>query len=186
MKGTVGCPGISLASHPRRAFTLIETLIVSGLMGFLAVLISATWSAFIRPTTDIANRCRIAQEASLALASLSRDLGGSLADNLTGTTSQYQIVGRTQPGNSQLRLCYDGGSTPNRTADWSEPDILIRYYVDSGQLIRWNENAGTTFTVARDIDSLYVQDLGGGQVEIQLAFRYRGISQTYYLIARDP
>ena len=102
----------------RRAFTLIETLIVSGLMGFLAVLISATWSAFIRPTTDIANRCRIAQEASLALASLSRDLGGSLADNLTGTTSQYQIVGRMQPGTSQLRICYDGGSTPNGPADW--------------------------------------------------------------------
>lgn len=186
MKGTVGCPRTIVARHPRRAFTLIETLIVSGLMGFLAVMISATWSAFIRPTTDIANRCRIAQEASLALASLSRDLGGSLADNLTGTTSQYQIVGRMQPGNTQLRLCYDGGSTPNRTADWSEPDILVRYYVDSGQLIRWNENAGTTFTVARDIDSLYVQDLGGGQVEIQLAFRFRGISQTYYLIARDP
>ncbi|MDB5334511.1 MAG: hypothetical protein JWN70_130 [Planctomycetaceae bacterium] len=170
----------------RRGFTLLETTIVSAFMGFLAVLISTTWSAFIRPTADVAQRCRIAQEANLAVASLTRDLAGSLADNQTGTKAKYQVVGRMQPDNSQLRLCFDGGTTPNGTADWGDPDTIITYYVDSNQLIRWDENAGTTFTVAKDVDALYVEDIGDGEVQIRLTFHFRRITQTYTLIARDP
>ena len=172
--------------RPRRGFTLIEATIVSGLMAFLAVLVSATWTSFIRPTTDVARRCRISHEANLAAASLTRDLAGSLADDHTGSKRQYQLVGRMQPANEQLRLCFDGGTEPSGTAEWSDPDIVISYYVDSNQLIRWNENASTTFTVAKDVDSLSVEDLGNGTFQIQLAFRYRNVSQTYTLIARDP
>lgn len=170
----------------RRGFSLLETLIVSTFMGFLAVLISTTWSAFIRPTVEVAQRSRIAQEANLAVASLSRDLAGSLADNPAGSVSTFRLVGRMQPDNSRLRLCFDGGATPNGTADWSDPDTIITYYVDSHQLIRWDENAGTTFNVAKDIDNLYVEDLGDGTVLIRMTFQFRSISQTYNLIARDP
>lgn len=170
----------------RQGFTLLEMIIVSGLMGFLAVLISATWSAFIRPTADISQRCRIAQEANLAVVSLTRDLSGSLADNQTGTKATFQVVGRMQPDNSQLRLCFDGGATPNGTADWSAPDTVITYYVDSNQLIRWDETAGTTFTVAKDVNSLSVEDLGGGDVQLKITFQFRRITQTYSLIVRDP
>lgn len=170
----------------RRGFSLIETLIVSTFMGFLAVLISTTWSAFIRPTVEVAQRSRIAQEANLAVASLSRDLAGSLADNPAGSISTFRLVGRMQPDNSRLRLCFDGGTAPNGTADWSDPDTIISYYVDSNQLIRWNENAGTLFNVAKDIDNLYVEDLGDGTVHIRMTFQFRSISQTYNLIARDP
>lgn len=167
-------------------FSLLETMLVSVFTGFLAVLISTTWSAFIRPTVDIAQRCRIAQEANLAVASLSRDLAGSLADNQTGMKAEFLVVGRMQPDNSRLRLCFDGGTTPNGTADWSAPDTIITYYVDSNQLLRWDENAGTTFTVAKDVDSLYVEDIGNGEVEIRLTFHFRKVTQTYTLIARDP
>jgi hypothetical protein len=174
--------------HPcrQKGFSLIETMLVSVFTGFLAVLISTTWSAFIRPTVDLAQRCRIAQEANLAVASLTRDLAGSLADNQTGLKAQFLVVGRMQPDNTRLRLCFDGGATPNGTADWADPDTVISYYVDSNQLIRWDENAGTTFTVAKDVDNLYVEDLGGGEVQIRLTFHFRTITQTYTLIARDP
>ena len=170
----------------KQGFTLLEMTIVSGLMGFLVVLISATWSAFIRPAADLAQRSRIAQEANFAVASLTLDLAGSLADSQTGAKATFQVVGRQQPDNSQLRLCFDGGSTPNGTADWSAPDTVVSYYVDSNQLIRWDETANTTFTVANDVESLDVADLGGGEVQINIRFRFRMITRTYSLIARDP
>lgn len=174
-------------AHGRRhGFTLVEAAIVSVFMGFLAVLLSATWSAFLRPTSDIADRCRVAQEANLAVASLTRDLAGSYAQNRTAGKSDYAIVGRMQPANSQLRLCFDGGTSPNGTADWGAPDFVVSYYVDSNNLVRWEEDSGTTFVVARDVDSLEVVDLGGGQVQLKLTFKYRKIDQTYTMIARDP
>ena len=46
--------------HRRSGFTLLEATIVSALMAFLAVMISAAWSGFARPTADIAERCRVA------------------------------------------------------------------------------------------------------------------------------
>ena len=91
-----------------------------------------------------------------------------------------------QPANAQLRLCFDGGPAPDGLADWADPDIVITYEVQSNQLIRWHETAGTSFTVARDVDKFEALDLGGGKVEIKLTFKYRKITQTYTLIARDP
>lgn len=171
---------------PRRGFTLIEAAIVSVLMGILAVLLSATWSAFIRPTVDIADRCRVAQEANLAVTSLTRDLAGSYAENRTAGKSKFKVVGRMQPDNSQLRLCFDGGASPNGSADWGTPDYVVTYYVDSSNLVRWDEDSGATFVVARDVDSFQAVDLGGGQVQLKLTFKYRKIDQTYTMIARDP
>ena len=170
----------------RSGFTLLEATIVSALMAFPAVMISATWSGFVRPTADITQRCRVAQEANLAVASLTRDLCGSLAEDRTGSKTKFKVVGRMQPANSQLRLCFDGGSSPNGLADWASPDIIITYEVQSNKLIRWNETSGTTFTVARDVDKFEAQDLGSGKVQIKLTFKYRKITQTYTLIARDP
>ena len=172
--------------RPRRGFTIIEATIVTTFMAFLAMLIGATWAAFVRPTADIADRCRIAQEANLAVAALSQDLAGTLADDHSGIKDQYALVGRTQPGNTQLRLCFDGGTTPDGTASWSSPDYVITYYVSSNNLIRWNENASTTFVVARDVSAFQVVDLGNKQVRITLTFTYNTLTRTYTLIARDP
>ncbi len=170
----------------RAGFSLIEATIVSIFMSFLAVLLSLTWSAFLRPTSDIAIRCRIAQEANLVVASLTRDLAGSYADDRTDKKDKFKLVGRMQPDGSGLRLCYDGGDTPNGTADWNDPDLVVSYYTDTNQLIRWDEASGSTFVVARDFDSLEAVDQGDGSVQLKLNFRYRNVNQTYTLIARDP
>lgn len=172
--------------RPRSSgFTLIEATIVSALMGFLAVLISATWSGMLGPSIDVASRCRVAQEASLAMASLSQDLSGYWSDNRTGSKSRYKFVGRTQIDDEQLKLCFDGDPT-NGAADWAVPDVVITYYLDSNALIRWDENSGNQFTVARNMDEFEVIDLGDGQLRIRMTFSYRGTSRTYTLIARDP
>lgn len=170
----------------RRGFSLIEATIVTIFLSFLAVILSATWAAFIRPTSDIAGRCRIAQEASLAVASLSRDLAGSHADNRTAGKGNYKVVGRSQPDGSQLRLCFDGGDPPNGTADWNAPDLVVSYYVEDGKLIRWNEDTEATYVVARDVASFGAVDQGDGTVELTLTFQYRQVTQAYTLIARDP
>ncbi|MBI3466230.1 MAG: hypothetical protein HY000_24715 [Planctomycetes bacterium] len=173
-----------LWSH-RRAFTLTEAVIVSALMAFLAVLLSTAWGAWGRPSAEVADRLHIAQEAQLAAASLTRDLCGSWAQDQSGTKNKYKFVGRMQPANSQLRLCFDGGTTPNGLADWATPDVVITYYVQSKKLIRWDETSGTTFTVARDVDNLALTNLGN-RVQIKLTFKYRKLDQTYTMIGIDP
>lgn len=162
-------------------------MIVNLLMVFLVMLLSTAWSAFGRPTADVVARCHVTQEANLAAASLARDLGGSLAnpEGRIGGKSMLRLVGRMQPANSQLWLCFDGGPDPNGLADWGTPDTVISYEVQSNQLIRWDQNAGTAVTVARDVDRLESTDRGN-EVELKLTLKYRQITRTYTLIALDP
>lgn len=177
---------VKSSRFPRSGFTLIEVSLVSVLMAFLALLVSAVWGAFLRPTSDIANRCRINQEARVAADSLMKDLAGSYAENRTEGKSQYKLVGRSQPDGSELKLCFDSGEDPNGIADWSAPDYVVSYYAQDGNLIRWDEDSGLTSVVARDIAAFETQDLGNRQVELRMTFTYRNLSQTYTLIARDP
>jgi len=168
----------------RRGFTLMEATIVSALMGFLAILLSSTWSGIGRPLVEAVARSRVAQEASLAVASLARDWGGNPID-ATGEQELGRLVGRTVVGGSELRLCFDGGASPNGVADWAAPDTVIVYDVQSNKLVRSNENSGTTFTVATDVQLLTLTDLGNA-VQIDLSLSYRDIARTYTMIAKDP
>ena len=167
----------------RNAFTVVEALIVSGLMVLLAVLLSSAWSGLGRPLADAVGRCRVTQEASLALASLARDYAGSLPDAV-GEQVQGRLVGRQVIDGSELWLCFDGGS-PDGVADWGPPDTVIIYEVQSNHLIRRDQNSGDTFTVARDVDAMDLTELGDG-VQIDLTLHYRDITRTYTMIAKDP
>jgi type II secretory pathway pseudopilin PulG len=168
----------------RRGFTLMEATIVSALMIFLAVVLSSAWSGFGRPLVDAVARSRVAQEASLAIASLARDWGGNTID-ATGGQGQGRLVGRTIVSGSELWLCFDGGASPDGLPDWAPPDTVIIYDVQANKLVRSNQNAGTTFTVATDVQSLALTDLGNG-VQIQLNLSFRAINRTYTMIAKDP
>jgi hypothetical protein len=132
-------------------------------------------------------RSRLAQEANLARASLARDLAGCLSNSegRIGPKTAYAFVGRMQPSSSQLWLCFDGGASPNGTADWAAPDTVIAYELDGGAFVRRDETAGTRFVVAQNVALFAVEDLGG-ECQITLTFTYRNYSQTYYLIAQDP
>jgi prepilin-type N-terminal cleavage/methylation domain-containing protein len=171
----------------RRGFSLVEVSVVSGLLVALAMLLADAWSAFGSPLVETAFRCRLDQEAHMALASLARDLGGSLGDTTgrTGSKLASQFVGWTEPGGSQLWLCFDSPTNPNGLADWAAPDTVVSYQIDGNSLTRWNQLTGTTFVVAGNVTQLQAQDLGGS-VEIWLTFQYRDISQTYTLIANSP
>jgi hypothetical protein len=172
---------------PRSAFTLVEVTIVSGFLGIFALLLSQTWTGLGRPLVDISARCRVAQEADAAVTSLERDLCGSLADNQgrLGSKTAYQFVGRLQPGNRQLWLCFDSGTNPNGIADWAPPDTVIIYQLVGNNLQRVEQGTGAAYTVARYVQQMQVIDLGSA-VQIVLTFTFRNVTQTYNLIAEDP
>ena len=123
----------------RAAFTLVEMLLVSTMMTVLAMLLTVTWSALGRPLTDAATRSRICEEANLAAASLARDFGGNLAssDGRLGFPANGKLVGRMQPGDTVLRLCYDSGNFADGLAEWADPDTVISYQVQNGSLVTW-------------------------------------------------
>ena len=93
-------------------------------------------------------------------------------------------VGRMQPGDTQLWLCFDG-DPPNGEADWADPDVVITYGLEGASLVRQNQSSGATFVVAQYVQAFQLLDLGD-RVQIQITFNYRGITQTYTLVARDP
>jgi type II secretory pathway component PulJ len=165
-------------------FTVMEMMIVCAMTTLLAVMFSMAWSGLGQPSADALVRCQVAQEAQLATASLATDLGGSLPGQVTGTKQAGQLVGCMIVGGSQLRLCFDGGGL-NGVADWVSPDTVIRYYVEDGKLIRWNETADTLFYVASNVESLVPSELGS-EVRIDLTFTFRDVSQVYTLIAENP
>jgi type II secretory pathway pseudopilin PulG len=181
--------------HDRRGFTLVEITLVTGLTVFLAVLLSSVWKSINGFTTDAVGRGQLMQEMDLAVASLSRDLGGSVP--ILGSTSfgigrpdEGRWVGWQHPTDVELWLCYDGGTCPDGAADWSgTTDTVIRYYlapdadtnVTTKVLVRENRSVlpYARFSVARNINSMTVND-DGGFVRIVLQFRYQQRSGATY------
>lgn len=176
-------------SRVRNGFTLVEATVVGGLMVFLAFLLAEAWRGLGRPLADSAAEFRLTQEANLAVTSLAQDFGGYLPEAShsveTRSSDHGRVVGRLIVRGTQLWLCFDGGETPDGVADWARPDTVISYYIESGQLVRWNQNTDTLFTVARHANELNVKE-GGNEVEIELTFSYRNATRTHTLVARDP
>lgn len=171
----------------RRGFSLIEVSISSGLLVFLSLLLATTWTGLGRPLLQTMYRSRIAEESHMALACLARDLGGCQpgSDGVVGAKTDRALVGRTQPGGAELWLCFDGGATPNGTADWLAPDVVITYAVVDGALVRTDQSTGSEYVVANNVESMALTDLGG-ELEIVLTMTCRGTTQTYTLIAKNP
>ncbi len=97
---------------------MVEVSISTGLVVMLSMLLSNAWIALGRPLLQTAGRCRIAQEADLAIACLTLDLGGCLPEGGGGVKLASQFVGWSYPGNTELMLCFDSGTDPNGVADW--------------------------------------------------------------------
>ena len=144
----------TVSSPAPRGFTLLEITVVSGLMVFLAVLLSAAWSGIGKTTVDLVARGQLAQEIDIATASLSHDFGGSLptpAGSLQGTRQAGKLLAwrRSLTDPMVLELCYDSGSNPNNTADWLDSDssdTVVQYSwdQDAHALIRTQVCTGDT------------------------------------------
>jgi hypothetical protein len=160
----------------------LELTLVAALMTFMLVLVSGVWHAFGRSMTDTVACGRIAQEARLAMESLSRDLSGNLPEQVTGGKRLGQLVGHNVASGPELRLCYDGDA--DRTADWGAPDTVVSYHVESQQLVRSYDGLSSV-VMADGVDQMALTPLADG-IQIDLTFRYRNLTKTYHLVTRDP
>jgi prepilin-type N-terminal cleavage/methylation domain-containing protein len=178
---------ISNSQNRHAGFTLVEVLLVSGLTSLLALILAGVWSGLGRPLVEAVARGQITREANLAADALARDFGGTLpgTQGCLGGVAEGKLVGRMQPANLVLRLCFDGGPVADGLADWGEPDTVISYEVQDGNLVRWDERSGTTFTVAQNVQQMELAEQGNG-VEIKLTFAYHNITRTYTLVGLDP
>ena len=172
-----------LAPHPS-GFTLTEVMLVGGLMSLLVLLISGAWRGLGRSSVDAFVRCRVTQEANLAVESLTRDLGGSLASQITGERQLGRVVGRLAVDGSALWLCFDG-QPADGVADWGPPDTVITYEVQGSQLIRCDQQTGVALAVADKVSQMQLTEQVDG-VRIDLTLQYRDLTRTYTIIAKDP
>ena len=195
-------------SRHRRGFTLLEVTVVSGLTAFLAVLLSSAWAGITKSTVDLVGRGRLIQEMDMAVASLSRDLGGCLAvpsssGNLGGE-DQGVWIGYWAPSSvptvDKLRLCFDGGNNPNGKADWDpltgnpdagSTDKIIEYRLEpyddshgvaSNVLVRqkvYPEPSDEKFVVAKNVDGMIVDVSDPAFIKIELTFKYHSFNGEY-------
>ncbi len=175
-------------SQRRDGFTLLEVMLASVLTVSLAVMLGTSWRQLSRPMSDLIIWGQLFQEMDIAVATLARDLGGSLPEYNDTTNADAPLGGKRQglliavrtttdiDGN-HLQLCFDGGPNPDGMADWGQPnDTVIDYRVDSAshKLIRSNttNHATTSFTVAQDVDSMSVAPAANNTFQITLNLKY--------------
>ncbi len=165
-------------------FTLIEVLVVTGMMAFLSMLIAGIWAGLVRSSTDTIAQGRLVSAAQFALESFRRDLAGSLPEDPNGTRLQGMMVGSLVTSDARLLLCFDG-EPMNEIADWIAPDTVIVYDVQGGQLIRTDQQSGNDFVVADNVDDFIVTQLASG-LRIELTVGRGNLTRTYTLISQDP
>lgn len=166
-------------------------MLVSGLMSLLVLLISGAWAGLGKTAADVSARCRVAQEANLAAATLARDLGGSLPEKTTGQRESGRLVGRLVVDGPELWLCFDGDA--DGQADWGAPDTVVTYQLDTEmtygtawkRLVRQNLETGSEFTAAANVEQMQLTEQIDA-VKIDLTVQYRDVSRTYTIVAKDP
>jgi type II secretory pathway component PulJ len=173
-----------ISRQRQRAFSLPEVMIAALLSAFLLLMVSGMWSALGRSMAENVADGHVAADAALALETLRRDLSGNLPGANTGEKQQGRLVGRLVVGGEQLRLCFDGAPT-NGEADWTGPDVVVVYELDTDHLVRTDQGTGTVFVVAHGVEQFLVTDEGTG-VRIDLSLSRRGASRTYTFVSQDP
>jgi prepilin-type N-terminal cleavage/methylation domain-containing protein len=177
----------------RQGFTLIEVMVVSGLMAMLVMLISAVWGLFWPLAQEVIVRGQLIQEVEIAVAAMSRDLGGNQTNSspeYTVQTGQF-LAWKADASNTQLWLYFDSPTNPDYTIadDWESPGdhMVVIYYLDTENpeydmdnnpvypLIRKTIHNGaiTKVIVARNLQSLAVTRTASNIMTIDLAFRSR-------------
>lgn len=185
----------------RKGFSIVELTVVSLLMAVLAVLLSSAWFGVGKTATSLIGRSRLVQERDLAVVALSRDLGGSLADSdgeqINGRWLNWEYPNNVSlPSNQDLVLTYDGGTDASGVplantvvhylvATDPDPEVSTLILVRKQTV---GEGTPTDFTVARNVYSMTITPDGTpvDTVNIVLCFKYRTLTLTCHLIAKQP
>jgi prepilin-type N-terminal cleavage/methylation domain-containing protein len=169
----------------KHGFTMIELTVATSLTVVLALMLSSSWVMLNRPTASLAAWGQLFQEMDLAVAAITRDLGGSLpefadTDNFLGQKRQGLLLGCRKMNDlngDHLQLCFDGAD-PDNTADWSmvAGDTVIDYYVDgnTSTLVRKNLANNKEFRAASNLDSMTVIDdpNDSNNLRVEMTFQF--------------
>jgi prepilin-type N-terminal cleavage/methylation domain-containing protein len=180
----------------RGGFSLVELTVVSVLMAVFAVLLSSAWVDVGRTAAGLIGRSQLVQERDMAVAALTRDLGGGstepatlVGEKLSGRWLWWECPNNaTVASNQDLVLYYDGGTDAGGTP---LSNTVVRYLVESGLLKRRQSVGGgppAEFVVARNVHSMTVAADGpsASAVRIVLCFQYRTMTLTADLTAEPP
>jgi Tfp pilus assembly protein PilW len=169
-------------AHPRRGYSLIETMVASMLAAFLGMLLALSCASFGRSALEVESRARITQEGILAAQSLACDFGGFLADapGRMGTLAQYSFTNWDASQGNVLVVNFQG-TIPTDV-------VAITYQLNGNQLVRSNSSSGVTTTIARYVTAFSVEPnpQDSSQVVIQITITYRYFTSTYTLIGISP
>jgi type II secretory pathway component PulJ len=188
----------------RNAFTLLDVAVASVLTAVLATMLSSTWGMFSKPTSSLIAWGQLFQEMDIAVATLARDLGGSLPENPNGSNKRQGLLVGCKTTNDltygdHLLLCFDGGNAPDGLASWNSDtdDTIIDYYVDSSKRVLYRQNMktgnGNAVVVASNVESsitgvngLVITDItpsdpnGNLRIELTFTFHFPGESGSHY------
>jgi hypothetical protein len=124
---------------------------------FLATMLSTTWFPLMRQTADLVAWGQLFQEMDITVATLSRDLGGSLPDDgYTAGKKVGRLLGVQQRSSIEpnvLQLWFDGGNnsdTPPTSWNPRTDDTIIEYSCDENYLLKrtTSRDSGHPYTVA--------------------------------------
>jgi hypothetical protein len=163
-----------LAQH-RRGFSLAEVTVACVMTAFLATMLSTTWRLVLPASSDLIAWGQLFQEMDVAVAALSRDMGGSVSDDhYVGTKKQGLLLACRKTSDTDgdhLQLCYDSAPL-NGVADWAS-DTVVDYHVDAANKKLIRSCGSTAFTVARNVDEMHVTPITVSSVnylQIDLTF----------------
>jgi type II secretory pathway component PulJ len=169
---------MKLAMRRRSGFSLVEVSVACVLTAFLAIMLSTTWRLLIPSTADLIVWGQLFQEMDIALATLGRDLGGSLPDNAQVGQKKVGrfLAARQNPSDGNvLELWFDGGqNTDTSPTAWSPlaDDTVIQYYRDatSDALVRKNTKTARQFIAAKNLSDMSVTVPDADHLQIRLTF----------------
>jgi len=170
--------GLVLVERPgagprgRAAFTLVELLVVSILMMGLMLIIAQIWRFLSVDMTDLMARSRVGQELRVATEALAEDFGPA--------------VGVTRVSDQRILICKDGGATPNGTADWADPDIMIEYYLSNGKLQRVDQSTGAELVIAENVATFSATELAESILRIVVGIERADLGRQVTLLWSMP
>ena len=126
-------------------FTLIELLVASMLMVGVTTIAANFWKTLSLSMKDMQARSSTAEQMRFTIENIAGDFGPA--------------VGATIFDIEHLLICKDSGITPNGTADWEEPDIIVEYYIVDKQLRRFDQSANTEIVIADNVSLFEVEEV---------------------------
>lgn len=178
----------------RRGYTLIELIVACFLTIQIGMVLVLTWKAFGVSAVQVEERARLTVNANLAAESMTHDWSGYQVraealpspNQSTSVDRLYRFQSRLSPDSNHpypLRLQF-------QRVDQTSSTITISYNCNSttSRLIRYDETAGTSTTVATHVTILEVDPVVSGETSFNISFTvsYREFTGKYTLNMQYP